>query len=204
MQPLDFIGSSCIVYPTVSESAIVSEAIARAVSIGQRIPTEIAADGERAPLWKEKVPAIFPERGPLIQGTTLMTLQEQIKADLKAAMKNQDVMRKEALRVVIGELGRLSSKEPPDKEVLQVIKKLIKSEKEVLQRRGEAETSPYLEVLESYLPAMASESEIEAWIRANLDLAAYKNKMKAMGDIMRHFGDRADGNAVRQILQKMA
>jgi uncharacterized protein YqeY len=132
-----------------------------------------------------------------------MTLQEQIKADLKAAMKNQDVMRKEALRVVIGELGRLSSKELPDKEVLLVIKKLIKSEKEVLQRRGEAETSPYLEILESYLPAMASASEIEVWIRANIDLAAYKNKMQAMGDIMRHFGDRADGNAVRQILQKI-
>jgi hypothetical protein len=52
MQPLDFIGSSCIVYPTLSKRSIVSEAIAKAVFVGPRIPTGIAADGERAPYGK--------------------------------------------------------------------------------------------------------------------------------------------------------
>jgi uncharacterized protein YqeY len=134
---------------------------------------------------------------------TAMTLQEKIKADLTTAMKARDDERKEALRVVIGEFGRLPAKALTDDAVLQVLKKLIKSEKEVLSRQGESAASPYLEVLEAYLPAMASETEIADWIRANIDLAGYKNKMQAMGDIMRHFGANADGKTVQKILQDM-
>jgi len=132
-----------------------------------------------------------------------MTLQEQIKEDLKAAMKAQDNEKKEALRVVIGEFGRLPTKEISDSDVLQVIKKLIKSEKEVLSQQGNREESPYLKILGAYLPAMASETEISDWIKANIDLKEYKNKMQAMGDIMRHFGSNADGAMVKTILQRM-
>ena len=133
-----------------------------------------------------------------------MSLQEQIKADLKVAMKAQDLAKKEALRVVIGELGRLPAKTLPDEDVLQVLKKLIKSEKEVLQQQGQTEPSSYLKILEAYLPAMVSEEEIRLWIKANIDLSAYKNKMQAMGDIMRHFGRNAEGNTVKKVLQAMA
>lgn len=132
-----------------------------------------------------------------------MTLQAQIKEDLKAAMKAQNNDKKDALRVVIGEFGRLPTKELSDSDVLQVLKKLIKSEKEVLSREGKRETSPYLEVLSAYLPAMVSEAEIADWIRVNIDLQGYKNKMQAMGDIMRHFGSNADGAMVKKILQRM-
>lgn len=131
-----------------------------------------------------------------------MTLQEQIREDLKAAMKAQDLEKKEALRVVIGELGRLPEKALSDKEVFQVLKKLVKSEKEVLQRQGGAASSPYLAILESYLPPLATEAEIADWIRTHIDLNAYANKMQAMGDIMRHFGDRADGSTVKAVLQR--
>jgi len=133
-----------------------------------------------------------------------MSLQEQIKADLKAAMKAQDHAKKEALRVVIGEFGRLPAKALTDEDVWQVLKKLIKSEREVLQQQGQAEPSSYLKILEAYLPAMATEEEIRQWIKANIDLSAYTNKMQAMGDIMRHFGSNADGNTVRKVLQAMA
>ena len=64
-----------------------------------------------------------------------MTLQARMREDLKAAMKAQDHDKKEALRVVIGELGRLPAKDLSDEDVLGVLKKLIKSEKEVLLRR---------------------------------------------------------------------
>jgi len=138
-----------------------------------------------------------------MQGMTFMTLQEQIKADLKAAMKAQDNEKKEALRVLIGEFGRFPTKELADADVLQVLKKLIKSEKEVLSQQGNPEESPYLKILGAYLPTMASETEITDWIRANIDLQGYKNKMQAMGDIMRHFGSNADGAMVKKILQRM-
>ena len=130
-----------------------------------------------------------------------MALQERIKKDLTAAMKAKDADTTAALRVVMGEFGRMPSKSLADEEVVKILKKLVKSEREVLERQGQTTESHFIVVLERYLPQMASEAEIEAWIRANVDMARYKNKMQAMGDIMRHFGEAADGNQVKTILQ---
>ncbi len=132
-----------------------------------------------------------------------MMLQEQIKKDLAAAMKAKDEEKKSILRVIMGEFGRQANKSLPDAEVVGIIKKLIKSEKEVLAQSGKAETNRFIEVAEAYLPKMAGENEIKAWIAANVDFAQFKNKMQAMKPIMAHFGAAADGNLVKQILQQM-
>ncbi|MFZ1984146.1 MAG: GatB/YqeY domain-containing protein, partial [Desulfatitalea sp.] len=65
-----------------------------------------------------------------------MGLQDQIKKDLAAAMKAKDEEKKSILRVIMGEFGRQAQKEVADAEVVQIIKKLIKSEKEVLSQTG--------------------------------------------------------------------
>ncbi len=131
---------------------------------------------------------------------TGMTLQERIKSDLKIAMKEKNEAKKDTLRVVIGEFGRSDKKELSDDEILKILKKLVKSEKEVLEKKGETE-SKFIEVIETYLPKMATEQDIENWIRENVDFSKFKNKMQAMGVIMKHFGSSADGNAVKNILQ---
>ena len=131
-----------------------------------------------------------------------MRLQERIKKDLTAAIKARDEETKETLRVVIGEFGRLEGKEVSDDDVVKVLGKLIKSEKELLAQKGAA-GSPFITVIEAYLPRMADDDEIRAWIAANVDFTAFKNKMQAMGTIMQHFGSRADGNRVKAILQQL-
>jgi uncharacterized protein YqeY len=133
-----------------------------------------------------------------------MSLQQQLKTDLMMAMKLKDEDRKNALRIVMGELGRLEAKQIEDEVVLGVIRKLLKSAKETQTHSGAAEPSAYMRVLESYLPAQATETEIREWIQANVDFSQYRNKMQAMGAIMQHFGGRADGITVRQVLQALA
>ena len=87
-----------------------------------------------------------------------------------------------------------------DDDILGIIKGLVKSEQTVLEFKKE-ESSEYLEILQSYLPKTASREEIVAWIKENIDFSQYKNKMQAMGTIMKHFGKQADGKQVNQILQ---
>ena len=105
--------------------------------------------------------------------------------------------------MVLGEFGRLDKKELSDDEVVKILKKLIKSEREVLEQKGETADSAFIEIIEAYLPKMASEVEILSWIRENVDFSQFKNKMQAMGVIMKHFGATADGSVVKEILQKM-
>ena len=132
-----------------------------------------------------------------------MTIQHQIKIDLMGAMKAKDEDKKSTLRVVMGEFARADAKELSDDEVIKVLKKLIKSEKETLLQKGSDEDTAFIQIIETYLPQMASEDEIVAWVRDNIDLSQFKSKMQAMGPIMKHFGDQADGNFVKKILSEL-
>ena len=129
-----------------------------------------------------------------------MSLQQQMHKDLIAAMKAKDNDKKEAIRIIMGEFGRQDAKELGDDQVIAIVKKLIKSEKELLAAKGEEE-SVYIKVLEGYLPQQASEDEIRAWIEENIDFSTFGNFMQAMKPVMQHFGASADGNTVKKVLQ---
>ncbi len=132
-----------------------------------------------------------------------MSLQEKIRQDLGQAMKTRDQAKKEGLRVIIGEFGRMGKKELPDDDVIKILKKLHKNEKEVLEKKMAAEDSEFIRIVESYLPKPADAEEIAAWITEHVDFATFKNKMQAMGMIMKHFGARVEGDLVKKILQDL-
>ena len=143
-------------------------------------------------------------------------LLKKLKDDLKKAMLGKDNQARDTIRIVMGEYPSLTvpielesgkkttrvkkPEEITNDDLLGIIRKLVKSEKTVLEIKNEV-SSDYLEILESYLPKMATKEEITAWINENIDLSEFKNSMQAMGTIMKHFGKLADGNLVKQILQ---
>lgn len=131
-----------------------------------------------------------------------MSLQENIRGELKVAMKAKDTERVGTIRIILGEFGRQATKDLTDDQVVAIVKKLIKSERELLASSGK-DGSEYLTILESYLPKQAGEQEIRNWIATNIDFSAFKNKMQAMRPIMAHFGSAADGNVVKDILESM-
>lgn len=128
-----------------------------------------------------------------------MSLQEQLREDLKIAMKAKDTDKTGGIRILMGEFARQPVKELSDDQIISIIKKLIKSERELLAAKGE-ESSPFIEVMESYLPRQASAEEIKAWIEENIDFSSFGNKMQAMKPIMQHFGASVDGNTVKKVL----
>lgn len=145
-------------------------------------------------------------------------LPEKIRQDLKTALRNKAAPVRDTLRQIMAEYPSLTvpirlesgkkttrpkhADEITSDDVIEVIRRLIKSEKTLLEAKGQS-TSEYLQILERYLPPTADRDEIAAWIRANIDFSRYKSPMQAMGTIMEHFGTRADGNRVKQILQEM-
>ena len=129
-----------------------------------------------------------------------MSMQQAIVADLKAAIKERNRVKTDAIRVLIGEFQRQPDKELTDEQVAGIIKKLIKSEKELLAASGR-EDSGFIAVIEGYLPKQASEEEIRSWIADNVDFSQFNSKMQAMKPVMAHFAGKADGNAVKKILQ---
>ncbi len=147
------------------------------------------------------------------------TLLVKLKADLKTAMLGRDNAARDTIRQVMSEFPRLTvpltlesgkksfrckkDDEITNDDILSIIQGLVKSEKVVLEIKKEA-SSPYLEILSMYLPKMADQQAILAWIEANIDFSQYKTPMQAMGPIMKHFGKAADGVLVKEILEAKA
>jgi len=130
-----------------------------------------------------------------------MSMQESLSQELRVAMKAKDTDRTGAIRILIGEFARQPEKVLSDEQVIAIVKKLIKSEKELLAAQKK-EGSPFLTIMEGYLPKQASEEEIYAWVKKNIDFSSYGNKMQAMKPIMQHFGSTVDGNMVKKVLQQ--
>ena len=148
-----------------------------------------------------------------------MSLNEKIKRDLKNALLQKNNEIRDAIRVVMGEYPKLTvpltlksgkktfrvkkPEERSDDDLLGIIRGLVKSEKTVLELQNK-ENSPYLQVLETYLPKMVSRDEVRDWINENVDFSQYKSPMQAMAPIMKHFGKLADGNMVKGLLQELS
>jgi uncharacterized protein YqeY len=146
-----------------------------------------------------------------------LSLLEKIKQDLKKAMLNKDQEARNAMRQIMAEFPKLTvpltlqsgkkstrlkkPEEITNDDILGIINGLVKSEQTVLAAKKEA-TSEYQQILQSYLPQMVSREDIVAWIQENVDFAQFKNKMQAMGTIMKHFGKAADGKLVNEILKE--
>lgn len=148
-----------------------------------------------------------------------ISLYDKIRQDMKTSMLKKDTAVRDTMRLIMGafpeitvpitlESGKKSTRaktaeEITDEDIHNIIRKFVKSEKTVLELKKET-SSDYLELLESYLPKMATTEEIEAWIKDNVDFSAIKSPMQAMGAVMKHFGKLADGNQVKGILSGMS
>ena len=146
-----------------------------------------------------------------------VSLHDKVRADLKAAMLGKDLEVRNTLRLIMAEFPKLTvpltlesgkkstrlkkPEEITNDDVIGIIRGLSKSERTVLAATGQP-SSDYLEILQSYLPQMLDRDEIVGWIKDNIDFSEFKNKMQAMGPVMKHFGKLADGKIVNQILKE--
>jgi uncharacterized protein YqeY len=79
------------------------------------------------------------------------------------------------------------------------LKKLVTNK---MQELGDKLTSPLIKIAQGYLPKQETEEEVVQWIKDNVDMDSFKNKMQAMGPVMKNFKG-ADGNFIKTILLKM-
>lgn len=139
-----------------------------------------------------------------------MPLLDQIQKDMVAAMKGRDEARLSALRMLKAALQKhqIDSMKPLDEaSEQQVLKMLVKQRSEAAEmyrKGGRADQAEKEEaeraLIESYMPAVASEQEIDAAVDAALAETGVTSA-KQMGVVMKAAqgklaGKRADGKAL--------
>jgi uncharacterized protein YqeY len=144
-----------------------------------------------------------------------MKLEEQIKNDLKEALKAGDTQTRDVLRVLASDIKNEAIKaqrELEDKDIIAVIKRGIKSRKDSVQQfisGGRADLAEKEEsevaILEKYMPEQMSEQEVEGVVKKvveKMDPASAKNFGLVMKEVMKEIDDRADGALVSQAVKK--
>jgi len=143
-------------------------------------------------------------------------LVDRIDQDVKEAMKAKNEVVLSTLRMVRSALKNkqidLLGKDMTEEDAVAVLRTMVKQYKDALvdfESAGRTDLAQKqkaeVELIERYLPAPMADSEIEALcVAAIADMAATQKDMgKVMGAVMKQVSSRADGNAVRTILQKL-
>jgi uncharacterized protein YqeY len=134
-----------------------------------------------------------------------MALMERIQKDLTAAMMSKDELRLSVLRMIKSALKyKEVEKVRPleDAEALQVLQTLVKQRRESVEqfakggRRDLADKeTKEIAILEAYLPAGASDSDMSAAIEAAIAETG-ANSPKAMGAVIKAAKARLEGKTV--------
>lgn len=137
-----------------------------------------------------------------------MSLKEQLRTDLTAAIKSGDKVRSSTLRMVLtavtnAEVAGKTSRELTDEDVLGVLTSESKKRREATEAFADAGRTEQAgkeraeaAVIAGYLPEQLSEEEVAALVSATIDeLGVRADGIRAMGRVMGALTPRTKGRA---------
>ncbi len=143
-----------------------------------------------------------------------MSLKETLMDDLKIAMKEKDVVRKNTVQMVrsaVLQFEKDNKTELSDEGVIEVIAKELKRRRDVLpeyEKSGRedliADINREIEILLAYLPKQLTKEELEVIVSeaiAEVGATSMKDMGKIMGAVMPKTKGRADGKMINEIVK---
>lgn len=157
-------------------------------------------------LKANKVPKVNP----------MSPLQEQLKTDMKDAMKAKDVFKRDALRFLLSALKQIEvdeRRELSDEDVQKVLQKLLKQRHDAAEQFKDAGRDDLVEkevreatLLQTYLPAQLSDDELQAIVQeviAKVGATTMQDIGKVMGMAMKASEGKADGKRINAVAKAL-
>jgi uncharacterized protein YqeY len=149
-----------------------------------------------------------------------MSLAQQIKDEMKEAMKAKDAVRLTVLRGLIAGFTNelVAQKRKPQEEIdddsaLNVIRRSVKQRKDSIEQFTQGGRSDLvaaeeaeLAVLQSYIPAMMSRDDIRAAAQKKQQELGVTDKTKLgmlVGAVMKDLKGKADGADVKEVVESL-
>lgn len=141
-----------------------------------------------------------------------MTLKEQLKEDLKSAMKEKDTVRKNVVQLIkagVLQVEKDSKVTLDDEGVRDVIAKQLKQRRDSLPEYEKSgrddliiQLKREMELLMGYLPAQLTADELEEIVREAVEKTGaetVRDMGKVMAEVMPKTKGRADGKEINRI-----
>jgi hypothetical protein len=145
-----------------------------------------------------------------------MSIQELLQEDLKIAMKNKDLIKKQVVIMIKSDIKNLSidlKRDLEDVEVIEIISRKVKQTRDAMVEFGKAgridllaQSEDEIRILESYLPQQMNEMEIEELVATVINELTTSGLTINKGSIMKVVAPlvkgRADGKMVSKIVDQ--
>ena len=145
-----------------------------------------------------------------------MSLKERLLEDMKNAMRDKDIIKKNTVQLVrsaVLQVEKDSKVTLDDDGVIEIVAKEVKKRKDSLpefEKSGRQDLIDNLkaevEVLMQYLPQQLTEAELEQIVKTAIQqtgASSIRDMGKIMQAVMPRIKGRADGKAVNQIVNKL-
>lgn len=145
-----------------------------------------------------------------------MSLKEQITNDIKTAMKEKEVVKRDALRLLTSAMKQIEvdeRKELNDDDIIKIIQKQVKQRNDSMTQYKEAGRDDLYAIeaaeaaiFETYLPKQLNDDELETAIRAIISqtgATSMKEIGKIMGAASKSIGTQADGKRINECAKKL-
>lgn len=145
-----------------------------------------------------------------------MALKERLADDLKSAMKNKDIVRKNTIQMIragILQIEKDNKVTLEDDGIIEVVAKQLKQHKDVLpdyEKSGRddliAELKAEMDVLMEYLPKQLTKEEIEKIVAEAIEktkAASIKDMGRIMSEVMPKVKGKADGKMINEAAKKL-
>lgn len=145
-----------------------------------------------------------------------MSLKEQLKEDLKTAMRDKEVVKRDSIRAIntmIKQIEVDERRELDDEEVIKLIQRGIKQREEAItQYKGAGrddlvqKEQEQVDVFMLYLPKQLTDEELESGMKeiiTETGATSMKDMGKVMGMATKKFAGVADGKRINEMVKKL-
>jgi len=145
-----------------------------------------------------------------------MSLKEQIKNDIKEAMRAKETAKRDTLRNIQAAIKQIEvdeRRDVSDTDVEAIMMKYLKQREDAKAQFADAGRDDLVEkedaeiaIVKSYLPEPMDDTELESILKeiiATVGAQSIKDMGKVMGAAKSTIGSRADGGRINQIVKKL-
>jgi len=145
-----------------------------------------------------------------------MSLNQQIKSDIKDAMRAKDTVKRDTLRNIQAAVKQIEvdeRREVTDSDLENIMMKYLKQREDAKTQFADAGREDLVEkenaeiaIVKAYLPEPMDDAELESVVKeviASVNAESMKDMGKVMGGAKTAIGSRADGGRINQMVKKL-
>jgi len=145
-----------------------------------------------------------------------MSVMQKLKDDLKVAMREKDILKRDTIRLIMSAVKQIEvdeRREVSEEDLIKILQKAVKQREDAIGFAKEGGRDDLVEanekeiaILKEYLPKQLSDDELKEKLKAiiaEVGATSMKEMGKVMGVASKKLAGKADGKRINAIVKEL-